>query len=137
MKQTIRFNTFETNSSSTHNVVIIPDEQWEDWCNGKLFYLQYDWGHYNEKLIKVNNGSRFFTKDFLEKCNIFEDADKMPIKEDFEDEDDYDQALEEWFADMELVNNEHDDEYLECDSNEYTTKSGDKIHIICHYGYDG
>lgn len=39
MKQTIRFNTFETNSSSTHSMVVIPDEYYEDWNKNELFYL--------------------------------------------------------------------------------------------------
>lgn len=28
MKQTIRFSTFETNSSSTHSLIVIPDEDY-------------------------------------------------------------------------------------------------------------
>lgn len=52
-------------------------------------------------------------------------TDKKPV----EDEDGYSeyQTLEEWL----------EDDYLEVDTNEYTTKSGEKIILMCKYGRDG
>ena len=45
MKQTIRFNTFETNSSSTHSMIIIPDKYYKDFEDGKLTLEQvYEYG---------------------------------------------------------------------------------------------
>ena len=38
----IRFGTFETNSSSTHSLVIGTPEQIEKWENGELFIYYYD-----------------------------------------------------------------------------------------------
>lgn len=38
----IRFGTFETNSSSTHSLVIGTPEQIASWENGELFINYYD-----------------------------------------------------------------------------------------------
>ena len=38
MKQTIRYNTFETNSSSVHSLTLIDKETFEDFKKNKLFY---------------------------------------------------------------------------------------------------
>lgn len=36
MKQSIRYGVFETNSSSTHSVVLLNDKEYNDWKNGKI-----------------------------------------------------------------------------------------------------
>ena len=36
MKQEIRFGVFETNSSSTHSVVLLNDKEYNDWKDGKI-----------------------------------------------------------------------------------------------------
>ena len=38
---TIRNGTFETNSSSTHSIVIAMKKQFNDWISGNCFYLMY------------------------------------------------------------------------------------------------
>ena len=120
MRQTIRFNTFETNSSSTHSMCIIPDKQYKDWTENKLYYMRWTYGH--EKLLEENNGSRLFTEEFLRSHNLLIDE---PKEEDFEDANAYEEAYEEW-----------EDNNLEDDHEEYTTESGDTIHILCRYGCD-
>ena len=35
----VREGCFETNSSSTHNMVVVEDSQLEKWKNGDLFYV--------------------------------------------------------------------------------------------------
>lgn len=42
MKRTIRFNVFETNSSSTHSICICTKEEYEDFKNGKYYYDDYE-----------------------------------------------------------------------------------------------
>lgn len=88
MKQ-IRLGIFETNSSSTHSIVICTDEEFEKWKNGELVY----------------------------------DGDKSLIPPT-EDNPEYENNYDEF------------GEYAEVCHTEYTTKSGDKINIICSYGYD-
>jgi hypothetical protein len=36
MKQSIRYGVFETNSSSTHSVVLLNDKEYNDWKDGKI-----------------------------------------------------------------------------------------------------
>ena len=36
----VREGCFETNSSSTHNMVVVEDSQLEKWKNGDLFYVE-------------------------------------------------------------------------------------------------
>ena len=36
--KTIRYNVFETNSSSTHSLIICTDDEFEKWKNGGCFY---------------------------------------------------------------------------------------------------
>ena len=88
-----RFGTFETNSSSTHSMVICSEEEYKKWAAGELYASRWEDG--------------FKTKDELT-------------------EDDYGwHDLNGWVGD------------LECDENSYISPSGDKIKIICRYGYDG
>lgn len=42
MVSKIRLGVFETNSSSTHSVVICSDEELEKWKNGELVYYSWD-----------------------------------------------------------------------------------------------
>lgn len=38
----IRFNIFETNSSSTHSLCICTEDEYEKWKNGDLIYSYWD-----------------------------------------------------------------------------------------------
>lgn len=38
MKKNIRFNVFETNSSSIHSLCICTEEEFDAWKKGKLYY---------------------------------------------------------------------------------------------------
>lgn len=135
MKQTLRLNTFETNSSSTHAMCIIPDKQWKDWNDNKLYYMRWTYGDKNKKLIEENNGSRLFTEEFLRTHGLITDK---PKEEDFDNLDEFEEACEEWEDnDLEdFVNCDDWESELENDHEEYTTESGETIHILCRYGCD-
>ena len=134
MKQNIRFNTFETNSSSTHNIVIIPDSKIEAWYNNELYYARYTWDKKVKEFIEKNNGRELYTKQELIDAGFFDD---MPKREDFECEFDYEYMLEEYLSDNDFVTYENWSRDLEEDSTIYTTENGEKIHIICQFGYEG
>lgn len=42
MKKNIRFNVFETNSSSVHSLCICTEEEFDAWKKGKLYYDYWD-----------------------------------------------------------------------------------------------
>ena len=98
MNQVVRNKTFETNSSTSHNMVIIPDEYYEDWNSNKLWYMRYTWGDKNKKLLEENNGNRFFTEEFLKSHGVSPDE---PDIDDYESEDEYKEDYNNWESLME------------------------------------
>lgn len=74
MKQ-IRFGVFETNSSSTHSITIVSEEDFDKWKAGELIFDKY-----NDKLVP------------LAKANI---ANANDEDDDYEDSDEY-QTYDDW-----------------------------------------
>ena len=110
MKIQVRQNVFETNSSSTHSLVVATKSEFEDFKNGKTVYCQYNAGPFKE--------GKFYSKA---EVNAWAE----------EHEDDYDEY------DFQDYDNFFDDEYLEPFKEEYTTAHGDEIIIFGNYGYEG
>lgn len=50
MKKVIRFNTFETISSSVCSLVCFNDEEYKKWCDGKHYFQRFDFETYNPEL---------------------------------------------------------------------------------------
>lgn len=122
MKQTFRFNTFETNSSTTHAMVIFGSEEENNlWNDGKL-YVDWDGNIYTEE--EVNAEFEANKEEFIKKS--YYSLDKK-------DEGD---IFQEWLSDSGFYNCDTWWENLEQDCTTYTTKSGDTIYIHCAYGYD-
>lgn len=112
--KTIRKGVFETNSSSTHSLTIVPKEEYEKWEDGEVYFDRW-----NQKFITLEEG----------------------IKEEKEsDYLDYD-TEEEWKESaMEgLVTPEEffKDYYLQTFERSFTTPSGDKMVAFGEYGRDG
>lgn len=103
----IRFGTFETNSSSTHSLVIGTPEQIEKWENGELFINYYD-----------NYTTEFKTKEELDQMA---ETEKYFSREDWKNGEEWDEATE----------------YLDHDSQIITTPGGEQLSIVCAYGRDG
>lgn len=132
MKQTIRYMTFETNSSSTHNMVVIPEKYIEQWDKDELFYIDDVYGEIKE-LVEKNNGRLLYTRQELEEAGIFDD---MPKREDFEDEDEYNDEVYDYLDNSDLLNkSKWESRELEFEETVYTTESGEKLHIMCQHGY--
>lgn len=122
MKQTFRFNTFETNSSTTHAMVIFGSEEENNlWNDGKL-YVDWDGNIHTEEEVNAE----------------FEAAKEEFIKRSYYGSDKEDEAdiFQEWLSDSGFYNCDTWWENLEQDCTTYTTKSGDTIYIHCAYGYD-
>lgn len=124
---TIRRNVFETNSSSTHAVAILPKDVYQ-----KLKDDSDLW--YNEKYgICTTEKVKELLPEFLDSWGneAYADESKDP---DF----DFKQFMHEYGYDWYWIDKYEGDEcYYEEDIHEYTTKSGDEIVIICNYGRDG
>lgn len=103
----IRFGTFETNSSSTHSLVIGTPEQIEKWENGELFINYYD-----------DYATEFKTKEELDEMA---ETEEYFSREDWKNGEEWDEATE----------------YLDHDSQIITTPNGEQLSIVCAYGRDG
>ena len=72
MKTTIREGVFETNSSSTHSLVMMEESEFKKWKDGKLFYNEDNYiPQANRKLDKeldalYKDHSEFYTKKEIE-----------------------------------------------------------------------
>lgn len=121
---TIRRNVFETNSSSTHVITIIPDD-------GNKYYI-YEGNAITEEerkkiILDLAKGSfgetseeyKLFQTDFETAFNMYRN------KWDYYD---YPLSKQEY---IEFFDND-----FEFNIENYTTKSGDKITIISKYGFD-
>lgn len=115
----IRLGTFETNSSSTHTMVIMSEEEYDKWENGEI--LRYMWD------------DKFITKEESEKI-IRELAEKYAKENNIPIEDvDIDEVI--YDEDIAYTLEDFDDRMdLESDCETYTTKNGEKIVIRCWYG---
>lgn len=109
MKKQIRIGVFETNSSSTHSLVICSKEQYEKWEKGELVYIRDFYPIPKDERPKSN-----FV--LVEDIELFKDKGV----------DHYDiLSFEEWGEDYEQ------------DTYEYTSESGDELVVRAYYGYNG
>lgn len=125
--KTIRANTFETNSSSTHSMIILTEEEYDKLESGELYLNN------NDEVITKEEAKNIFLKhmneDKYEYDNdlSFEENIKNYLDEFEYYSSEYPQSLETW----------KEEDELESDTNIYISPSGDKLKIICKYGYIG
>lgn len=127
MNRQIRKSTFETNSSSTHSLIICTNEEYKDLYAEKLYIDEDDefvTGEAYRKLVidlyiqekgkpEVLDYEKFF-EEFYEELDEFADEYKWDLP----------RTLERWIGNLE-----------ECIIH-HTTKSGDEIVVVAKYGYD-
>lgn len=134
----IRRNVFETNSSSTHSLIICSDKMYKDWKDKRVVYDRYD-----EEFVEAKQPTEIdfhkaevmymedksdYMKDWKDltpemqltylKENVMEENDPYQYRtyEDYRDEMD---RMEESFE------------------RTYETEHGDVVHILGYMGYDG
>ena len=119
-----RFGVFETNSSSTHTLCIMPAETYEKVCSGELFIEDYGKEVYTrEEAINkaVERNNRYCSKKYTrEEVASMEEEDLLAFLKDMDIV-----QFDDWGSD-----------YLEFFEEKYTTPSGDKIVVFGQYGYD-
>ena len=124
MKQ-IRFNTFETNSSSTHSLAISTEVDFEMLKEGK-FYV------YENTIITLDQAREKIAKYYSYNLANF---DKYLADKDYS-------SLEDVLYDCEIYNYDQwvdtqDDYGLETYERHFETPSGDKMVAWGRYGYNG
>lgn len=147
MKRVIRNCMFETNSSSTHSIVIMSFEKSEKWEKEKVYYFNGRelWSVFQdlpeEKRPKKGN---LYTQD--EVLEFLKLVNYNYNKDDYEDDDYYDyyygrlDSVEKFIRECDCgfisYNIWNSDEYLEKEVTTYTTDGGEEIVIYCKYGHD-
>lgn len=107
----IRRGTFETNSSSTHTLIMCSDEEYQKLENGEFLIAQW-----NEEVVS--------------KEEIMND-----LKKRYEDVENINNFLrDEGYVTLEEF---YDNEYLEGGHSSYTLPDGQKVHALYEYGWDG
>lgn len=120
MKTLYRGSIFETNSSATHSMVIMSQSDYEKWEKNGLYVCEGDCDKlytFDEAIEKVNDNH------YLDK--YIEIGDTNKIKRALNNSGYF--TCDDWF----------NNDFLEADSCDYKTKSGDEIVIAYRYGYDG
>ncbi len=132
--KTIRYGTFETNSSSTHSLLILTEEENKKLNSGEMFITcAYDY-----TIINKEQRDKLLIEAMQDQNDWLISKNKEPYKT-FEEflESDYISSIK---SDLpmtldELVDYEND--YSDHEVDFYTSPSGDKLIIHAFYGYNG
>lgn len=152
MKQTVRFKTFETNSSSYHSCCILTDEEYKQYQSGNM--LLSKWGDElvtKESVLKEfeehhfkdyfedwleQNGTPVIDKETNEKMYVLSDEIAHTLEEcEQEYRKEYIKYdIEAYMRDNGYESYDSDSEYEQ----DHTIReiNGVKIHALCDYGYD-
>lgn len=121
----VRKNVFETNSSSTHSLVMAVQSDFDKWENGELYYCEW----FSSKLEEAG----FEKKDFYTKEEVKKACEILDIDFNSEDDDGWSERREHFVTYDEFC----DTDYLETNEYSYTTPSGEIVKAIAKFGYDG
>ena len=110
----VRKNVFETNSSSTHSLVMAVKSDFDKWENGEVYYCEWAWGDLKEKF----ESGKFYSVEevdaYYEAKGEERESDCFVTYEEFCEED-----------------------YLEVSEYSYTTPGGEVVRACAKYGYNG
>lgn len=132
MKRQIRRGTFETNSSSTHAIVMCMESDYDRWQEGNLYLFTGSGWYYPDNNKPEKN--HFYTR---EEAIEFEKTNKY-VREDVNwiDEEEVNEILHEnEFYDYEYFWNEYCEGY-EGYEETLTTTNGDKVVAFGYYGFN-
>lgn len=110
MKQ-VRLGTFETKSSIAHSLVMCTENEYKDFQDGKLYYVEWMTKSAKSKLPEEYRDADFIPVYIVEKLGLKDDMDAYTYEEFFRD-------------------------YLESFEQTYTTPSGEKVVAFGQFGYD-
>ncbi len=118
----IRKNVFETNSSSTHSLVMAIKSEFDKWEAGEYYYCN-SWYSYDEEHAPEAFKGKFKEGKFFPVAEVDAYYEALGKERDTYDFQTYDEFC--------------DSDYLEYEDYTYTTPSGEVIVAIACYGYDG
>lgn len=134
----VRRNVFETNSSSTHSLIICSDRMYNDWMDGKVVYDSYD-----EEFVEAKQP----TEADFQKAEVRYRREKSDYMKDWKD-----LTPQMQLAYVREKVTENSDPYQYKTYGDYKnlmdnmatsferiweTEHGDVVHILGYMGYDG
>lgn len=130
--KTTRYGTFETNSSSTHSLLILSDEEQKLLDNEELYITSsYDYDLISKtEYIEIMTNAMKESEEYDEELTFKENLDQFKQSDSY-----YDNRWELPCSLYELIELETDT--LSHNTDYYTSKSGDQIVIHSFYGYNG
>lgn len=130
--KTTRYGTFETNSSSTHSLLILSDEEQRLLDNEELYITSpYDYDLISKtEYIEIMTNAMKESEEYDEELTFKENLNQFKQSDSY-----YDNRWELPCSLDELIELETDT--LSHDTETYTSKSGDKIVIHAFYGWNG
>ena len=114
----IRYKTFETNSSSTHSLVMCSDDEFKSFKRREVYYVEWLPSDFANKLSEQYKQAKFIPVAVAD--NILKELSNW-------DREDFLRTHDEFF----------DNERLERFEQSYLTPGGEKIIAFGVYGYDG
>lgn len=143
MKRVLRYGMLETNSSMSHSLVIMTEDQHKKWEEEKSYYYNPKWEDYTFE--RVPEGQRpvkglFYTQEevleFLKLAGYeYDPAEAGEYDEDYEDPiDDFIYDIDYYFKGYDKW---HESDWEEYDSYTYTTPGGEHLVIETKCGRDG
>ena len=136
----VRRGVFETNSSSTHSLSIVTQDEFDYWKDNKdVYFVGNAYGYFDEKRF----GKAFVTKDEILAMAAKVNEEKNLTGEDRYPTDDsfFERDEDDWYSDSPakeegILSYEDwlEQEYLETYAQKFTTPSGDKMIAFGEYG---
>ena len=134
----IRRNVFETNSSSTHSLIICSDKTYNDWMDEKVVYNSYA-----EEFVEAKQPTEI---DF-HKAEVMYTENKSDYMKDWKDltpqmqlaylkenvMEEYDPYQYKTYEDYRNEMNSMEESF----ERTWETEHGDVVHILGYMGYDG
>ena len=120
----IRQNIFETNSSSVHSIAICNEDEFKQWENGELLYDRY-----NDELISLKKA---------EEIKREKEKEIERYKEEYGDEDYYDENADRILTYDQFFHWQGDDSYLDYMEKYQVHQNIDGVNIVAfgYYGHD-
>ena len=126
----IRQGIFETNSSSTHSMIIMSEEDYTKWMSNQACF-----DNESESLVSFEKRNDMVAENILYDMYIRTDVVE-PVTIDMINE----RLDAEYMFDYPFSNEQFDNylenRYLDVDYNSYKTKHNELLKIICFYGRD-
>lgn len=117
----IRYNVFETNSSSVHTMTITSEDIYNKWIHGELLYVNEDEYWYLRDTNFNSEKENFVSKERA--VDLYEQIIKDEYCPKFEE---IFKTYSQWFDSFDELYSYKED---------YTTKSGEEIVVFGKHGY--